>query len=178
MDRFSPASREEPFYVTVVQFSKTAKIEVKHALITTGSSDIVSGMKAISQMRDITLTYTALKFVNTNVYPLLRNSSKKVLVTLTDTDASRDDTREALVVARAHANFDSMIAVAIGDDINSDLLLDISSDGNILHIRDFAELEGTDLEIFETACESIKNGKTFYPHSCGISTYLRRKFVG
>ena len=154
VDRFSPSTRENPLFVTVVQFSEIPKIEVNKVKVTISSAQIALGVKRMKQMRKTTNTYSALDFVN-QIVPVRKNS-KKILITITDGDAS--DNRSSTVVQKAHVLFDVMISVAVGNSLNMTQLEDFSSNGTSPSIiRGFSALEDTIPEIYEKVCFSIEN---------------------
>ena len=132
-------------------------MEVIAKLITADSSQIADDIDAIVQMEDITNTYTALEFVNTKVYPLLQVESTKILITMTDGSAS--DSRSPYSIRRAHSNFDVLISVGVGSNLNKTQLADFSSSGLDLTVGDFTALEGIISEIVEKICSSIETGR-------------------
>lgn len=151
IDAFKPANRPDGLKVDIVQFSQDSELEINE-LITRGSDQIKNQVLSIDQMRSGTKTFRALEYVNRQVYPLLRRGSYKILITLTDGDAS--EPRNVRAVQEAHSNFNRMIAVGIGEKTDQDELMDFSSTGKIFNINNFEELEN----IIETVIDSICSG--------------------
>jgi hypothetical protein len=85
------------------------------------------------------MTYTALKFVNEEVVPRLRNGSYRILITLTDGRANEN--REDKTIADAEFNFQLRVGVGVGDRVLDDELEDFSSNDESYHVGNFQELQ-------------------------------------
>jgi len=152
IDAFNPSSRQMPLHVDVIQYSEDSKIEV-HQLISDGVAQIEDRVRAIEQMRSGTKTYTAIRFVDTNVVPNLREGSFKILITMTDGDASDD--RDVEAINQARNDFNIMIAVGVGDKVDSEELRDFSSTDKIYNVDKFSALESIITNIVENICSGI-----------------------
>ena len=153
VDSYDPSTRAYPLHLTVVQFSDLVKLELKPFPITSDSFQVQSYIQNITQFKSGTKTYTALEFVNTNVYPLLRKSSYKILITMTDGDPSED--RNEATVATARSNFDLMIAVGIGQ-LNMTKLSDFScTQDHVISIEHVEELADVVKTIKSKVCLGI-----------------------
>ncbi|CAK8696689.1 unnamed protein product [Clavelina lepadiformis] len=118
------------------------------------SDEIADVVHSIHQMRSGTKSYSALRFVNNNLYPDLRENSFKILITMTDGDASEDKDIEAIQQARS--NFNMMIAAGVGEKVNNDTLEDFSSSQDyIINVNNFVELKSTISSIVENTCSGI-----------------------
>ena len=152
VDAFEPSSRREPIFLSVVQFSDQSQIEFQRQ-VASGSYEVSALVYGIDQMRSGTKTYRALDFVNRNVYPTLRSESYKILITMTDGDASED--RNAEAIEQALNNFDMMVAVGVGRKIDEEELLDFSSSNFVFTVENFNALEGIISTIIERICTDI-----------------------
>lgn len=155
VDRFNPGDRAKKLHVDVVQFSETVRTEV-HQIISQSSDEIRSSIEGIQQMRSGTKTYKGLRYINSDVTPNTRAGSSKMLVTMTDGDASEDRDQEAIDTARA--NYDLMLAVGIGEKIHMEQLRDFTYNTNPITVQEFASLGGVIEEIVEASCQNIKEG--------------------
>ena len=156
VDAFKPAQRETPLLVSVVQYSERSQMEI-HQNVTLGAAEISGQVQNIEQMRSGTKTYSALDFVNRNVHPQLRETSYKILITMTDGDASEDRNEEA--IGQALNNFDRMVAVGVGQKVDETELLDFSSTNNIFTVEDFKALEGIISTIIERICTDLDEAR-------------------
>ena len=152
VDAFKPAQRETPLLVFVVQYSERSQIEIQQE-VTLGAAEISDQIQNMQQMRSGTKTYSALDFVNRNVYPRLRKTSSKILITMTDGDASDDRNEQA--IDQAQNNFNRMVAVGVGQKVNETELLDFSSTNNSFTVEDFQALEGIISTIIERICTDL-----------------------
>ena len=112
----------------------------------------------IQQMNGGTNTYTGLNFVNTVVFPnliKLRNDSHKILITMTDGEANRFDRNNAAVRV-ARENFDTLVAVGVGRDVERSNLVDFSSSPDHVFLLDnFDELKKIIANIKKKVCSKI-----------------------
>jgi len=152
IDAFKPQNRPDGLKVDIVQFSHVTELEINE-LITSSSDQIREQVLSIDQMRSGTKTFSALEYVNKQVYPLLRSGSYKILITLTDGDAS--ETRNVAAVSEARGNFNRMIAVGIGEKTDKEELMDFSSTGNIFNINNFEELETIIEQVIDSICSGV-----------------------
>ena len=104
-------------------------------------------------MRSGTKTYSALQFVLDNVYRLMRPKSFKILITMTDGDASEPRNIEAINLA--HEEFDMMVAVGVGSKTDREELLDFSSSERIFSVENFESLEGIIADIIGDICSGL-----------------------
>ena len=151
-DAFEPSEISGGLQINVVQYSDIAQIELKK-LITKSSDEIKDQVLSIEQMKSGTKTYTALKYVNTEVHPHLRAASYKILITLTDGDAS--DKGNQQTVQEARVNFNKMMVVGISDRTDQVELLDFTSTGNVYSISNFQRLESTVMQIVDNICSGM-----------------------
>ncbi|XP_078481143.1 matrilin-1-like isoform X2 [Ciona intestinalis] len=152
VDAFNPGERRNPLHVDVVQFSERSMIEVDSDVAS--SAQISDQVHGIIQMRSGTKTYSALEFVNREVWPLLRPGAFKILITLTDGDASEDRNVEA--IEEANNKYNLMAAVGVGSKVISSELEDFSSIGNVFNVDNFSALESIISDIVENICAGIK----------------------
>ena len=152
VDAFEPWELSDELGVYVVQYSDNAVIEI-NAMIANSSDEIKGNVSSIEQMNSGTKTYTALKFVNTEVHPSLRSASFKILITLTDGRAR--DGKNALTVNKARDNFNKMMVVGIGDNTDREELLDFSSTGQVVKISNFEELNTFVMQVVDDICSGI-----------------------
>jgi len=122
-------------------------------LITSSSAQIKDQVLNIDQMRSGTKTFSALEYVNRQVRPLLRAGSYKILITLTDGDAS--ESRNVQAVQEARNNFNKMIAVGVGEKTDKEELLDFSSSGRVFNIDNFEELETIIKQVIDSICSGV-----------------------
>ena len=152
IDAFNPASRPDGLLVDIVQFSHVTELEINQ-LITSSSDQIKDQVLNIDQMRSGTKTFSALEYVNRQVRPLLRAGSYKILITLTDGDAS--ESRNVQAVQEARNNFNKMIAVGVGEKTDKEELLDFSSSGRVFNIDNFEELETIIKQVIDSICSGV-----------------------
>jgi len=152
IDAFNPASRPDGLLVDIVQFSHVTELEINQ-LITSSSNQIKDQVLNIDQMRSGTKTFSALEYVNRQVRPLLRAGSYKILITLTDGDAS--ESRNVQAVQEARNNFNKMIAVGVGEKTDKEELLDFSSSGRVFNIDNFEELETIIKQVIDSICSGV-----------------------
>jgi len=152
VDAFDPSARRVPLLLSVVQFSEQSKIEVEQE-VRSSSAEVAGQVYDIEQMRSGTKTYRALAFVNQNVYPTLRRNSYKILITMTDGDASEDRNQEA--IDQAHQNFNMMIAVGVGRKVDEEELRDFSKRGYVITVENFNALEGIISSLKDIICRDI-----------------------
>ena len=154
VDDFKPWQREQPLFLSVVQFSEKSLIEVQQ-MISSGSDEVRSSVEGIEQMRSGTKTYSGLDFVNRNVYPQMRSNSYKILITMTDGDASED--RNVAAIKQAESYYNMRVAVGVGEKVNEDELMDFSSNETLVFkIENFGALEGIISRIIEKICSDIE----------------------
>ena len=152
IDAFNPASRPDGLLVDIVQFSHVTELEINE-LITSNSDQIKNQVLNIDQMRSGTKTFSALEYVNRQVRPLMRAGSYKILITLTDGDAS--ESRNVQAVQEARNNFNKMIAVGVGEKTDKEELLDFSSSGRVFNIDNFEELETIIKQVIDSICSGV-----------------------
>uniref|UniRef100_F6QQE0 VWFA domain-containing protein n=1 Tax=Ciona intestinalis TaxID=7719 RepID=F6QQE0_CIOIN len=152
VDAFNPGERRNPLHVDVVQFSERSMIEVDSDVAS--SAQISDQVQGIIQMRSGTKTYSALEFVNREVWPLLRPGAFKILITMTDGDASED--RNVDAIEEANNKYNLMAAVGVGSKVISSELEDFSSTGNVFNVDNFSALESIISDIVENICAGIK----------------------
>nr|XP_039263575.1 collagen alpha-1(XXVIII) chain-like isoform X1 [Styela clava] len=151
---FAPMDRESPLQIDVVQFSEASRTEV-HSLIYESSNEIKDRVESIEQMRSGTKTYRGLRFVNSNVSPGIRPDSYKILITMTDGDASEDRDQSAIDEAREFYNI--MLAVGVGDKIRFEELEDFAhmTKNRVFTVDDFARLESVVEQLVLESCREI-----------------------
>ena len=152
VDGFNPAERRDGLKIDIVQFSHVAELEIDE-LVTTGSDQIRDQVMNIDQMRSGTKTYSALRYLNSNVVPRLRNGSFRILITLTDGRASEDADQQA--IANAEFNFQLRVGVGIGDKVKEEELADFSTHEEVLTVDDFAALDDIIANIIDQACQGV-----------------------
>ena len=152
IDAFEPSTRNAPLFLSVVQFSERSQVEVQQQVVS-GASEVAGQIENIVQMRSGTKTYSALAFVNRKVYPTLRPKSFKILITMTDGDAS--EVRNEDAINQALKNFDVMVAVGVGRKIDRAELEDFSSHNLVITVENFNALEGIISRIIDTICSEI-----------------------
>jgi hypothetical protein len=152
IDAFEPSNRPEGLKVDIVQFSHVAELEID-TLITSGSSQVHDQVMNIDQMRSGTKTYSALRFVNSNVVPRLRQESYKILITLTDGRAS--ESRDEQAIAASVFNFQMRVGVGIGDRVKDEELADFNGGEEVFHVEDFSELQNIIERIIDQTCADV-----------------------
>ena len=153
VDAFEPSLRKQHLFLSVVQFSDRSEIEVQQ-MISSGSDEVRSLVENIEQMRSGTKTYSGLEFVNRNVYPRMRSNSYKILITMTDGDASED--RNVAAINQAESYYNMRVAVGVGQKVDEEELKDFSSnDRFVFKIENFGALEGIISRIIEGICSGI-----------------------
>ncbi|XP_078481146.1 matrilin-1-like isoform X5 [Ciona intestinalis] len=168
VDAFNPGERRNPLHVDVVQFSERSMIEVDSDVAS--SAQISDQVHGIIQMRSGTKTYSALEFVNREVWPLLRPGAFKILITLTDGDASEDRNVEA--IEEANNKYNLMAAVGVGSKVISSELEDFSSIGNVFNVDNFSALESIISDIVENICAGIKEIEDEEPAPPDVTTVV------
>ena len=154
VDAFEPASRKNPLFFSIIQFSDQSRIEVQQ-MISSGSSEVRSSVEGIEQMRSGTKTYSGLDFVNRNVYPQMRSNSYKILITMTDGDASEE--RNVAAINQAESYYNMRVAVGVGEKVDEEELMDFSSNAKLIFkIENFGALEGIISRIIERICSDIE----------------------
>jgi hypothetical protein len=152
IDAFKPSQRPDGLKVDIVQFSHVTELEINE-LIKSNSDQIKEQVMSIDQMRSGTKTFSALEYVNKQVHPLLRPGSYKILITLTDGDAS--ETRNLAAISEARGNFQRMIAVGVGEKTDKEELMDFSSTGRIFNVDNFEELESIIQQVIDSICSGV-----------------------
>lgn len=137
LDKFDPKNRTEGLQVFLVQYSKNARLDFKK-MINDSSSEIRSDVKSISKLASGTRTYEALKHVNDEVFPMTRNDAFKILITMTD--GTTADERDQDEIQRARSNFNVMVAVSVGAEIN-DEIRDFAYRVEPIYVTDFESLK-------------------------------------
>jgi len=154
IDSFQPADRPTPMKVIIVQFSNKPMIEVEQHVF--DSSDEIQDSLSFNfgQMRQGSNSYSALDFVNTEVYPRLEQDTFKLLITMTDGDAGDDRNIQAITSARD--NFNMMCAVGVGGKAHVDKLVDFStSEDHVRKVDNFQDLQDTVLALSDDICRNI-----------------------
>lgn len=145
-------NRQTQLHIDVVQYSERSQIEV-HSFIESSSAEIRDRVVGIEQMRSGTKTYSGLRFVNERVSPDTRTSAYKILITLTDGDASED--RDSAAIAEARSFYNIMMGVGVGDKVNFEELKDFAHGGRVVTVDDFAALDGIVSQIVSDSCQEI-----------------------
>ena len=154
VDDFKPWQREQPLFLSVVQFSEESLIEVQQ-MISSGSDEVRSLVEGIEQMRSGTKTYSGLDFVNRKVYPQMRSNSYKILITMTDGDASED--RNVAAIKQAEIYYNMRVADGVGEKVDEEELMDFSSNAKLIFkIENFGALEGIISRIIQKICSDIE----------------------
>lgn len=161
VDAFEPANRPEGLKVDVVQYSHIAELEIDE-VCTSGSDQIRDQVMNIDQMRSGTKTYSALRYVNSQVVPRLRSGSYKILITLTDGRASEN--RDEQAITDSAYNFQMRIGVGVGDKVREEELEDFSDAGEVFAVNDFGELQNIIDQIIDETCadvnkEAVRQGR-------------------
>ena len=99
---------------------------------------------------------SALEFVNKEVYSRMRDNTFKLLVTMTDGDAT--DARNEVEIEWARAHFDMMYAVGVGHDAHHDKLIDFANaEKHVGYVDDFQHLHDIVYTLHDSICGSIYN---------------------
>merc|ERR1712136_640686 len=148
VDTFNPAQRPVPLKITIVQFSDTPVVETEQFVYDSSDEVYISFV----QLKGRTNTYHALDYVNTEVFPSLEANTFKLLITMTDGEATDSP---CPCVKKARKNFDMMYVVGIGSEVHHDKLVDFATaESHVGRVDDFAHLS----DIVHTMHGGICNG--------------------
>lgn len=160
VDRLTPGYRTMNLTVFVVQFSEDVRTEL-HQTISQLSPQIRAAIRNIEQMRFGTKTYQGLKYVNSNITPKTRPGAFRVLITMTD--GSANEGRDEQAIDTAKENYDHMVAVAVGNDLNADQLQDFVQNSVPITVDEYASLAGIIDTIVNESCNNIEKGRPYHP---------------
>lgn len=150
VDTLKPNDRPIPLKIIIVQFSDEAVIEVEQVVYDSADEVYIS----FEQMAGRTNTYSALEFVNNEVYSRMGDNTFKLLITMTDGDAT--DARNEVEIEWARAHFDMMYAVGVGHDAHHDKLIDFANaENHVGHVDDFQHLHDIVYTLHDGICRSI-----------------------
>lgn len=125
--------------VTAVQYSENANPEIQNERIEASADEIKSDIESIVQIREGTKPYTSLDYINKNVD--LDNSFYNVLITLGD-GRSRNEVKNINIINAAKRNYNVMLSVGLGDDLDMSTLLDFAHRSVPFPINDTVTLDG------------------------------------
>ena len=98
--------------------------------------------------------WSGLAYVTDSVCPMLREDSHKTLITITDGSPSDEENVRAL--AEARAEFNQMLAVGVGEDLNENVLRKLTSSVEPIHVTDFSALDEIVEEMKELLCADVQ----------------------
>jgi len=151
VDTFNPAQRPVPLKITIVQFSDTPVVETEQFVYDSSDEVYISFV----QLKGRTNTYHALDFVNTEVFPMLEANTFKLLITMTDGEATDSP---CPCVKKARKNFDMMYVVGIGSEVHHDKLVDLATaESHVGRVDDFAHLSDIVHTMHGGICDGIYN---------------------